>query len=291
MTAGRVVSAQGTNAPERIGFLRFWARALKRAPGVVVRAANGAVAIIGVLLVVVALVNRPLARELASWQGFSPLWALLPFVCLVAYGLARAVHDEFVAVEEQRDAACRERDAARDRIGELEGLKPEPKLRFAQPVLAECFFNETFAQWRGYVVRFQVANDPDAPDLAMDAQHVWAELTIRDLKGAMVYPPVVARWSETELPKAGGPTVPSLTIAANGLPHALDSVAQAADEYEMCWVCNDESLRLGVKQNKYRLHGKQFVLEMKVRGHNVGEVVQRVGVKLGFPHPTMKVLD
>jgi hypothetical protein len=74
--------------------LRFYLRILKRLPRVIYDAAS----IAGTLAVLVAAgvlaFNRPLARQVLGWSGFSPIWAVAPCGLIVVYGLAKTNYEE-----------------------------------------------------------------------------------------------------------------------------------------------------------------------------------------------------
>lgn len=89
---------------------------LRRAPVAAIRAASSALLAIGAVIVVIALFNRPLARHVSNWQGFSPWWAVAPFIVLFMYGLLKANYEEVVAIAASGQAALEREAAANERV-------------------------------------------------------------------------------------------------------------------------------------------------------------------------------
>ncbi len=61
---------------------------------------------------VIFVVNRQLAEAVASWHGFSPWFAVGPFVALFVLGLLRANYREFENLEKKLDVADKAHAAA-----------------------------------------------------------------------------------------------------------------------------------------------------------------------------------
>ena len=74
--------------------LRFYLRVLLRVPGVFYNAAAAVGALVFLVAAVVLGFNKTLASDIASWHGFSPIWAVAPCSLVVAYGLAKANYEE-----------------------------------------------------------------------------------------------------------------------------------------------------------------------------------------------------
>lgn len=100
--------------------LHFYWPLLRAIPRIVLKAAHGAVAILGLGLAVLAFFNRELAGRWSEWDGFSPWWAALPFGLLLAYGLLQANynhHQELLAKASglQREASELQAEASEER--------------------------------------------------------------------------------------------------------------------------------------------------------------------------------
>jgi len=74
--------------------LRFYFRVLRRFPGVLYGAA-GVVSTLTLLLATAVLAfNRTLAGHIVGWNGFSPVWAIVPIALVLVYGVAKANYEE-----------------------------------------------------------------------------------------------------------------------------------------------------------------------------------------------------
>jgi hypothetical protein len=80
---------------KRFDAVRFYGRLLFQAP----KAAWDALGHVGNLFfagfAVLAIANRPLAKSVSSWEGISPLWAILPFGFFLLVGMLAANYSAF----------------------------------------------------------------------------------------------------------------------------------------------------------------------------------------------------
>jgi predicted membrane chloride channel (bestrophin family) len=75
--------------------LRFYAALAQKVPGILWRTANRVLTIVGLVVVVLALLNREWSKSLADWEGFSPWWAVAAIAALFLWGLACANYEAF----------------------------------------------------------------------------------------------------------------------------------------------------------------------------------------------------
>jgi hypothetical protein len=171
----------------------------------------------------------------------------------------------------------------------LDGQAAGARLAFLLPAVSDGkHFNDLFlGTWAGYVVVFHVVNDGREA-----ARKVWAEMRVLSANGEEVLrEPVRARFpNDTPHPEPGVPSV-DLDIPANGRPHAIDSITQAVDEFDSCWVVTDDGLRGNLRDAQWAVERSSFLVEMTVQGENAAPVVQRVAVDLGFPRPRIAISD
>jgi hypothetical protein len=119
-------------ASQQTSMARYYWRLLRLAPGLAAKAGNGALGWIGVVVIVLFLVNRELGKAVASWDGVSPWWALAPFGTLLLFGLLRANHQEFAALEKTANTASQELTAIRSVASdEAEKVKKQREIAVA----------------------------------------------------------------------------------------------------------------------------------------------------------------
>jgi len=171
----------------------------------------------------------------------------------------------------------------------LDGQAAGARLAFLLPSVSDGkHFNDLFlGTWAGYVVVFHVVNDGREA-----ARKVWAEMRVLSADGEeLLREPVRARFpNDTPHPAPGVPSV-DIDIPANGRLHAIDSIAQAVDDFDSCWVVTDDGLRGNLRDVQWVVERSSFVVEMTVQGENAAPVVQRVAVDLGFPRPSIAISD
>lgn len=74
--------------------LAFYLRVLRAVPGVIWDAA-GKIGTLGLIVATAVLAfNRQLASHIVGWNGFPPVWAIVPSCLLIVYGLATAIYAE-----------------------------------------------------------------------------------------------------------------------------------------------------------------------------------------------------
>jgi Ca2+-binding RTX toxin-like protein len=115
-------------------FSRFCGLLLRKAPTAAIAAADNVLLALAIGIAGLALFNRPLARAVSSWEGFSPWFAAVPFVLLFVYGLLKANYEAFVTIAE-REQATRDQlaDAGKRRAVKslLGGLSERGKILLA----------------------------------------------------------------------------------------------------------------------------------------------------------------
>ena len=169
-----------------------------------------------------------------------------------------------------------------------EPVPKEPHIVFEQPVLATVhFYGELLGgNWNGYALRFRVKNERGGEGV----EAAWAEFSIYDADGKTLHKNVDARWADTEIPKMGAAFVRSVALPANGQVRPVDSVVQDPEEYDACYLCTNDSLLHGAKQEAFRVHGREYIIEMSVHAEKGEPVVQRVHLTLSLP-PEFSVVD
>lgn len=81
---------------------RFYGRLLRQTPQAIWEAGGHFQTLVLLVLAVLFLANRHLAESVSSWEGISPLWAIVPFAVLILLGLLRANHNEFKKMRAER---------------------------------------------------------------------------------------------------------------------------------------------------------------------------------------------
>src|SRR5262245_58467517 len=109
--------------------LLFYWRLFKGVPGRAREAWEQVVGWLAVLTGVLVVFNPELAKSIqASWDGFSRLWAALPFTFFALLRVARSNHAEFQRLQGDLDAVQRNRPVVETRLvdsGELIFLEIE----------------------------------------------------------------------------------------------------------------------------------------------------------------------
>ena len=122
--------AQPTTGP-----IGFYLRIARHLPGAVMTAGGWFATLLLLVLGVVFLFNQPLAEAASSWHGFSPWWAVAPFVTLFVLALMRANYNEVVRLEAAAYARARTELAPPPLIAWLDDRERE--IRVLQRQLAD----------------------------------------------------------------------------------------------------------------------------------------------------------
>jgi hypothetical protein len=78
----------------------YW-RLLRGVPGLLVEGVDKLAVYVTIVLSLLGLFNQRLARHVASWDGFSPWWSVVPVVLLVGYEMLKANYKHIEGLEEQ----------------------------------------------------------------------------------------------------------------------------------------------------------------------------------------------
>ena len=97
--------------------VRFYRRLGRDAPRELLAALNRTGALISAVVLVIALLNRELARAVSEWDGVSPLWALALISVLFIIGLLHANYTAFRTLQEEVWAARTGDPRSRSRSG------------------------------------------------------------------------------------------------------------------------------------------------------------------------------
>jgi hypothetical protein len=89
--------------------IRFYWALVRGAPGALWHSTSRALGVLGVVIFVLALLNREWAERVAGWGGFSPWWVVVVIGLLFVYAMALANYERF------SDAGPRHRSRRRPR--------------------------------------------------------------------------------------------------------------------------------------------------------------------------------
>jgi hypothetical protein len=94
------------------------------------RSTNRTLAVVGAVILLLALVNREWAEDIAGWDGFSPWWVVLAIGLVFLLGMARANYEAFrvadakATKQDATEATLRQKEELvrlqEERIGELQ---------------------------------------------------------------------------------------------------------------------------------------------------------------------------
>jgi hypothetical protein len=164
----RRTSIGGSDRPDTSGFWRYYWYLLRGAPRAAAKAANNATLGVASVGLVIALFNRPLARDVTGWRGVSPLWAVTPFLVWFAYGLLRINYGNIVDLATQRDSLqvtldAQERSESASLPDQLETMITEGEAvlaRCGDPTLGRTEAADAKAGWDGRVASLLSAHSP-----------------------------------------------------------------------------------------------------------------------------------
>jgi len=231
--------------------LRFYAAAIiKRVPGVLFSATDLVVSLAGVVIFLLTLFNKSLAKAITdTWGGFSPWWSVIPIALVFIWLVLRAMY-------EAHSATAVQLRAVQSRVDELEA-RPRPNLVCSVLQVDERPTGKRSA-WLGHSTPFEASvttmnvvpaatgsdsqaayfdggawspwfahigfkNDPETPGEEATARSVRATIEFRGVGMALLEIP--GRWTES-----GQPTDPfestkhleTIDMVGNGQTHLLD---------------------------------------------------------------------
>lgn len=127
-------------------------------------------------------------------------------------------------------------------------------------------------------VRVQIANDPPAGLRGQRAERVAAHITFAKPDGSVLIDRMLGRWAETPQQIETGRLGLSLEeaqldIDPNGVPHPLDVAMKQPADMD-CFAFNFENSQAAdLRLEKQRLHGRELLVKIVLRGANTPAVM------------------
>ena len=107
---------------EAVGSLRFYGQMLRDVPEAAWSALGWFGNLVLLVLGILFVLNRSLARLVSSWHGISPWWAVVPFGLLFLVGILRANYRRHTRLQGKLNDALREASEAAGELARLDAL-------------------------------------------------------------------------------------------------------------------------------------------------------------------------